>query len=150
VQIPGWAKAAAIFLLLLLSGTVLWWQMQQDESLLRLGGQQYRVTVMRTDDQLQKGLSGTSDLPADHAMLFVFPSDGKWPMWMKDMTYPIDIVWLDNSKHVTYTVKNAQPSSYPTKFIPDVPSRYVVEVPAGTVERTGIKKGDQARLPEGI
>lgn len=150
MQIPGWAKAAAIFLLLLLGGTVLWWQLQLADSQLVLSGQRYHTTVMRSDKQLQAGLSGTDSLPSDEAMLFVFPRASNWPIWMKDMSYPIDIVWLDDSQRVVHVVKNAQPASYPTQFVPDSPSRYVVELPSGTATRTNIKKGDQAYLPKGI
>jgi len=103
---------------------------------------------MRTDAQLQKGLSGTKNLPADQAMVFDFPSDGQWGMWMKDMNYPIDMVWLNAKREVVYTVKNAQPSSYPkTIFKPTVAARYVIELPSGTIEKTGIKNGDPAGLP---
>lgn len=151
MHIPGWVKAAGFLLLILAGGTVLWWQMQQDASMLRLDGQRYHFTVMRTEAELEKGLSGTDSLPADQAMVFVFPSDGKWPMWMKGMNYPIDIVWLNSDKQVMYSVKNAQPSSYPnTEFVPDRPSRYVIELPSGTVDRTHIEKGDAVGLPAGV
>jgi len=148
---PGWVKVVGFFLFVIIGGTVLWWQMQQDESLLRLDGQSYHITVMRTDAQLQKGLSGTKSLPQGEAMLFDFPSDSQWGMWMKDMNYPIDMVWLNDSREVVYTVKNAQPSSYPkTIFKPSVPARYVIELPSGTIEKTGIKNGDPAGLPSEI
>ena len=151
MRVPGWAKTASLLLLILVGGTVLWWQMQQDQSLLRIGGQRFHTTVMRTDQQLEEGLSDTDSLPTDEAMVFVFKADGKWPMWMKDMSYPIDILWLNSGKQVVHIVKNAQPSSYPkTEFIPDSPSRYVIEIASGMVDGTGVKIGDPVGLPSGI
>lgn len=151
MRIPGWAKTASILLLILVGGTVLWWQMQQDQALLRIGGERFHITVMRTEQQLEEGLSGTDNLPSNEAMVFVFKEDGKWPMWMKDMKYPIDILWLNSGKQVVHIVKNAQPSSYPkTEFAPDSPSRYVIELASGTADRTGVKIGDPVGLPAGV
>jgi uncharacterized membrane protein (UPF0127 family) len=54
---------------------------------------------------------------------------------MKDMNFPIDIIWLDKDKKVVYIVKNAPPESYPYEhFEPKEEARYVLEVAAGTVE----------------
>jgi uncharacterized membrane protein (UPF0127 family) len=109
------------------------------------------MTVMRTQAELTRGLSGTDSLAADQAMLFVFSHDDKWAIWMKDMKYPIDIVWLDSGGQVIHTVKNAQPSGYPKEqFRPGSSSRYVIELASGTIEQTGIKNGDLAGLPSGV
>lgn len=151
MQIPGWAKPIIAGLFVIVGATILLWQMRIDDSKLLLGGTQFHTTVMKSGVELQQGLSGTSSLPADHAMVFVFPTNGKWSMWMKDMKYSIDIMWLNSDKQVVHIVKNASPASYPgTEYEPDVPSRYVIELPSGTVDKLGIKKGDFARLPIGI
>lgn len=146
-----WVGPLIVSLAVIVGGAFLWWQMDQDQASLQLHGQRYRISVMRTDAELQKGLSGTDSLPDGQAMVFVFPHDDKWGIWMKDMKYPIDIVWLDSDRTVVHMVKNAQPSSYPdTTFKPDVDSRYVIELPSGTIERTGIAKGDPAGMPSGV
>jgi uncharacterized membrane protein (UPF0127 family) len=36
----------------------------------------------------------------------------------------------------------ATPSSYPEVFSAPAPSRYVIELPAGTVQQTGVEVGD--------
>lgn len=139
-----------IMLLALAAGGIFWWQ-QHPGQLVRLRGHVYQTSIMRTEAEREQGLSGTDSLPDGQAMLFVFPNDSKWGMWMKDMQYPIDMVWLDRGKRVTYVVRNAQPSSYPdTIYRPSVSSRYVIELPSGTIERTGIAEGNQATLPPGI
>jgi uncharacterized membrane protein (UPF0127 family) len=145
-----WVKAVFITLAIIMGSTWLWWQMTVDESTLRLNGASYHVSVMRTETELEQGLSGTNSLGKDQAMVFVFPRDDKWGMWMKDMKYPIDMVWLNNDKQVVYTVKNAQPASYPNTFKPSTISRYVIELPSGTIDQTGIKIGDPAGLPSGV
>jgi uncharacterized membrane protein (UPF0127 family) len=148
---PRWAKPALFVAIAAVGAGFLWWQQAQGQSQLRLDGHRYAVSIMRTDDELERGLSGTDNLPAGQAMLFAFPRDDKWAMWMKDMKYPIDMVWLSSDKLVVYTVKNAQPSSYPTtQFSPPVNARYVIELPSGTIEQTGIKIGDPAGMPSGV
>lgn len=139
----------AIALLIGISGAF-WWYIH-DGVVVQLHGQRYHTVIMRTDAERERGLSGTGSLPDDQAMLFVFQRDSQWGMWMKDMQYPIDIVWLNSDRRVVYMVKDAQPSSYPdTVYRPGVGSRYVIELPSGTIERTGIVEGDLATLPSGI
>jgi uncharacterized membrane protein (UPF0127 family) len=154
---PKWIKPLLITLAVLVGGSVLYWQLNQGASLLRLDGHSYQITVARSDAELSKGLSGTKSLASDQAMVFAFSKDGSQPIWMKDMNYPIDIVWLDDNNEVVYTVKNAQPSSYnkadPSKsqmFQSPTSAHYVIELPSGTIDSTGIKNGDPAGLPSGI
>ena len=66
---------------------------------------------------------------------------------MKDMNYPIDIIWIDQQKVVQYIVADAQPASYPqTTFKPDRAVRYVLEVKAGTAAQKSITIGTRAEF----
>ena len=146
-----WVGPLIVSLAVIAGGAFLVFKMNNDQASLQLSGERYHISVMRTPEQLQKGLSGSESLPDGEAMVFVFPADDTWGIWMKDMNYPIDIVWLNSEREVVYLVKNAEPSSYPdTTFKPDVNSRYVIELPSGTIERTGITIGDLAGMPSGV
>lgn len=113
-----------------------------DATYIHFGNHTFKAKVASTQPARTKGLSGTSSLPKGEAMLFVFESDGNWSIWMKDMNYPIDIVWLDQRKMVVDYVSNAAPESYPnTSFTPKEKARYVVELPSGTVQDLSIKIG---------
>ena len=116
---------------------------------LQLGDGVFLSQVAKTPESREKGLSGTVPLRENEAMLFIYDSDGKWAMWMKDMKYPIDIIWLDKDKKVVYIVKNAPPESYPfDNFTPKQEARYVVELMAGTVAKKAITIGAQANFDE--
>jgi uncharacterized membrane protein (UPF0127 family) len=116
---------------------------------LRLGDGVFLARVANTPDMREKGLGGTNGLREEEGMLFVFDTDDKWSMWMKDVKYPIDIVWLSSEKKVVYIVKNAPPESYPYEnFMPKQDARYVVELPAGTVGKKIITIGKQAEFDE--
>lgn len=75
-------------------------------------------------------------------MLFVFAEAEQYSFWMKDMNYPIDIVWIDANRQVVAITENATPESYPLKFTPPVPVKYVLEVRSGWNTRHRVKVGD--------
>jgi len=79
-------------------------------------------------------------------MLFVFPEDGKYAFWMKDMRFSIDILWLSADGRVVYMALNVSPDTYPQVFRPDVPARYVLELPAGYAKAHAVRIGDIVRL----
>ena len=57
------------------------------------------------------GLGGRESLAKDAGMLFVFDSEAKHSFWMKNVKFPLDIIWLDKNKKVVHFVKNAQPDT---------------------------------------
>ena len=112
---------------------------------IKLNDREYEVTVPQNEAERIQGLSGTESLAPDKGMLFVFEREGNWGIWMKDMNYPIDIIWLDDDKRVVHMVENASPESYPeTTFRPERPARYVVELAAGGIADASVSIGDQA------
>lgn len=152
-----WEKRWLWAIVVIVGASLLFLKLSYDQQTMRLHGHTYRITVLRTEDELHKGLSGTDSLQTDHAIVFVFPREEKWSIWMKDMNYPIDILWLDGDKNVVYAEKDAQPSTYDKddpnnskQFVPDKAARYVIEMASGTIERTGITIGDSVELPSGV
>lgn len=90
------------------------------------------------------GLSGRSQLAPDGAMLFVFEQSGYYAFWMKDMHFPLDIIWLDEHKKVITINTDVLPSTYPATFSPLSPARYVLELNAGFAKKLHISLGDKA------
>lgn len=111
---------------------------------LYIGDGAFSARVANSEAARTKGLSGTESLPSDEVMLFVFESDSKWGIWMKDMQYSIDVVWLDESKKVVDMALGVTPSSYPRIFTPKKDARYVLEFAAGTVRQQSIREGQHA------
>jgi uncharacterized protein len=97
-----------------------------------------------TNEQRTKGLSEKADLAENEAMLFVFGSEAKHTFWMKDMKFPIDIIWIDSDKTIIHIENNLQPCSYevlcPT-YKPNDDSMYVLETVGGFAEKYDILKG---------
>lgn len=116
----------------------------EPKAVMHIAGNRFEIRIADNERARTQGLSGTESLPADEALLFVFDSDGKWSIWMKDMNYPIDVVWLDEAKKVVDFTTNVPPESYPKVFTPKVPARYIVEFRSGTVKELDIKVGQEA------
>lgn len=107
----------------------------------QLAGNTYQLWVADTEEKRVQGLSGVERLDPNGGLLMKFDSDGQWGIWMKDMKVPLDIIWLDKNKKVVYIVKNAKPElSTDTTFTPKSPARYVIELPAGSVDRSAINQ----------
>lgn len=101
------------------------------------------LEVAQTTEDRQKGLSGRANLKSGHGMLFVFDTPDTHGIWMKDMKFPIDIVWLDESKRVVSIEKSVSPDSYPEIFKPTEPSLYVIELNSGASHGYGIGIGSR-------
>jgi hypothetical protein len=109
------------------------------------GGKEFRVEVANTMMSRSKGLSGHTPLADDEGMLFLFGKSGNYGFWMKDMKFPIDIIWIDGNK-ITTIAPNVPPDTYPSPFYSDLPSDKVLEINAGTVQKLGVKVGDEVKF----
>jgi uncharacterized membrane protein (UPF0127 family) len=109
---------------------------------IKLSGYSFFVKVVSNEDERSKGLSGVDRMDDNVGMLFVFDTSGTYGFWMKDMNFPIDIIWLDDNLNVIEVTKNFSPESYPKSVFPPTPVRFVLEINAGIAEKIGIKKGD--------
>lgn len=107
-----------------------------------LGNTQYTLEVADTDFLRERGLSYRTSLAPQTGMLFVFDVPRTLRFWMKDMNFPIDIIWLDTDKKVVHIEHSLSPSTYPDSFGPEAPTQYVIEIPAGAAKGAGLSKGD--------
>ncbi len=99
--------------------------------------------VVSSKDEQERGLGGKESLPIDQGMLFVFGKPDLYAFWMKDMRFPIDIIWLDRDMLVVDVAEGVSPDSYPQIFRPDEPASFVLELNAGSAERYGVHIGDR-------
>lgn len=144
-----WVLIAGVLLLIGAAAFYMLLPQLQPHTTVHVGDAVFTTQVAKTQEARDKGLGGTYKLRDDQAMLFVYDSDDKWAVNMKDMNYPIDIIWLDKDKKVVYIVKNAPPESYPYEsFAPKEEARYVLEVNAGTVGAKKINIGATATFDE--
>ena len=108
----------------------------------QIGSTNYSLELVNTDVTRQQGLSGKPKLEPNTGMLFDFKQNGYWQIWMKDMNFAIDILWLNNQKQVVGVKQDALPQNYPETYGAEQQSQYVIELPAGSVKDRNIKIGD--------
>ncbi len=90
-----------------------------------------------------KGLMFRESLPKNNGMLFIFDKESYHGIWMMNMRFPIDIIWIDSNHKIVDIVKDAQPC----KIIcpshkPKEKAMYVLEVNAGFADKHKIKIGN--------
>ncbi len=116
------------------------------EAIVIVGEKAFRAEVADTQMLMEKGLSGHAPLEDDQGMLFVFDTPGNYGFWMKDMLYPIDIIWVGEDYKISHIEKWLFPDTYPEIYYPNVDSKYVLEVSGGQVDLLKFKIGDAVRI----
>jgi len=112
----------------------------------KIGGEIIKVDLALTPTEQENGLSFRENLKNDEGMLFIFDNVGIYPFWMKDMFFPIDIIWINEDLRVISIKENVTPESFPEIFTPNKNSKYVLEVNALFLEKKNLKEGDKVEF----
>lgn len=96
----------------------------------RIGDAAIYAEIPDNPDSQAKGLGGRPCILPDQGMLFVFPQPGQYAFWMKDMKFPIDILWISEDHRVVGQEIDVQPNTYPDRFInkKENAAKYVLEL----------------------
>ncbi|MFB6181525.1 MAG: DUF192 domain-containing protein [Candidatus Magasanikbacteria bacterium] len=121
-----------------------------DTARIKLGGEQLRVLVAETRYQKYKGLGGRRGLDEYDGMLFKYFPPRKVGIVMRDMKFPIDIVWLNDGK-VVDIAPNVQPQPDTTEeklkvYRPRKKANLVVELPAGWSKKHSLEIGNKIKI----
>ncbi len=117
-----------------------------------VGQNKWQFELAKTAAARARGLSGRKFLSKKEGMLFVFNKPAIHSFWMKGMLFPLDFVWIksitNNQGVVVGVSENAPPLDIKNiKFYsPPEPADLVLEIRAGLVAETGVKKGDVVRI----
>ncbi|MEX2013076.1 MAG: DUF192 domain-containing protein [Candidatus Levyibacteriota bacterium] len=109
----------------------------------------FKLDVASTDIEKENGLSNKTDLPADQGMLFIFDKPDYYSFWMKNMKFPIDIIFIRDGTVVTIYNDVAPPApseQNPLIYQPKSPADMVLEINAGLSSKYGFKEGDKIKL----
>ncbi len=114
----------------------------------RVGKAVFPVELALTAEQRRQGLSGRETLPSGTGMLFVYQQERQYSFWMKEMRFPLDMVWIGaDCTVVDLTLGAPIPEPDQTleqlpRFSPVRPTQYVLEINAGESVAGDIEPGD--------
>lgn len=114
-----------------------------DHRKINLGSCTFNIETVDDDISRAKGLSDRDRLCDDCGMLFVFPQAGKYGFWMKDMRFPLDMLWVMKDEVVEIRENIAQDSR--ETLTPSVSADKVLEINAKDIKRCNIKVGDKLK-----
>jgi uncharacterized membrane protein (UPF0127 family) len=113
-------------------------------------GKLFHVETVVSGVALRKGLSGRKELKKGTGMLFIFETLDRHTMWMPDMHFPLDVVWLDETLSVVNISYGLQPCP-PGGDCPSSSSvymcKYALEMNAGEAAIYGFMNGTQLTFP---
>jgi len=110
-------------------------------------GKEISVEVADTVEKRSLGLGKRSGLENGWGMLFVFEKRKQHGFWMKDMEFPLDIIWLDNHR-IAYILRNVQPAKsgvIPPVMTPPVAVNFVLEIDAGRADELKLQVGQHLK-----
>ena len=121
---------------------------QPTRTQMRVGNTTIAVEIADTVGKQRQGLSGRDSIAADQGMYFPMGQLAIHSFWMKDMRFPLDIIWIragqivDISENVPYPYGDHAP----VVARPKEPADAVLEVNADFTEKHGVKVGNRIEL----
>jgi hypothetical protein len=124
-----------------------------------IGGQEFELEVVTTEEAIQRGLGGRTSIPHDGGMLFVFPNAQVRRFWMKDCLIDMDIMFLSALGRITAIHEmtaepprdeNETEEAYELRlkgYTSLVTAQYAIELEHGRIAALGLKQGQKVAIP---
>ena len=112
--------------------------------------QNFTLEIADTPYLLAKGLSDRSSLCPSCGMLFIFKSEAIQTFWMKETLISLDIIFIKENGQITdiYTasLEPGKSDFQLTLYRSTQPTKYVIELNAGTTKNLNLKAEDFIKL----
>jgi uncharacterized membrane protein (UPF0127 family) len=122
---------------------------KKDKPFITINNKTFVVDVAKTDSEREKGLAIYKSLPENKGMIFIFSKSGNYPFWMKDMKFPIDIIYIKDNKIVDIFENVLPPKSSNDQLevvSPKETADKVLEINANLSKKYNFKKGDLVNI----
>lgn len=121
-------------------------QLSWPKTTVMLDGHVLHLVVADTIAHQVRGLGNRDSIEPHDGMIFPYGRAKRHAMVMRDMRFPIDIIWIANGKVVDIApnvpLEPGRKESELTIYLPRDLATGVVELPAGWVEEKGLNIGD--------
>ena len=124
------------------------------EEQLNIDSATFTVEIASTALEQTRGLSFRPSLGASDGMLFIFGTGSVQTFWMKDMNFPLDMIWISGNTVAGFAQNVPAPAPgtqiWELPIYPSPPNTdRVLEVNAGTVAKYNIRVGDAVTIGTG-
>ena len=106
-----------------------------------IANQKINIDIADNNELRYLGLSGRDRLNTDSGMLFVFGNSDYQIFCMRGMKFPIDILWIRDSKIIGFQ-ENMVVDNGAKNYSSPEPINYVLEINAGFVKDNYVSIGD--------
>jgi uncharacterized membrane protein (UPF0127 family) len=110
---------------------------------LKIKGHAIRVEVANTEDTRRTGLMFRDALPENQGMLFVYETEGRHAMWMKNTLIPLSVAFIDRSGRII-NIEDMQPQTEDAHGA-QASAAFSLEANRGWFTKRGIKAGDRVQ-----
>jgi uncharacterized membrane protein (UPF0127 family) len=105
-----------------------------------LSGVDLKLKVASTQESQSKGYMDADKSPLDNeGIIFVYDDDQPLSFWMKNVKFPLDIIFFDSSmeyiEHYTMEPGHEVEEKNLPKYKSTKPARFAVELPSGWCEK---------------
>lgn len=143
-------KITALILGILIILLVIFWQnstSQQKNPTAEINRHVFSLYLATTPKDREIGLAKFDKIENNQGMLFIFQNPDYYSFWMKNMKFPIDIIFINGDKIVDIfqNVPVATQSPLPT-YVTNIKADKVLEINAGLSKTYEFKKGDVAKI----
>jgi uncharacterized protein len=110
--------------------------------------QSFKVAVALSQQERETGLSKTKSISPNQGMIFLFEKPDYYPFWMKNMKFPIDIIYINRDKIVTIRNNVFPPKDNkenPIVYTPSEPADKVLEIQANISQKYNFRNGDKVK-----
>jgi hypothetical protein len=111
-------------------------------------GTELEAEVADTPEKLLFGLAFHEALPPNGGMLYIFEATGPHRVTTKEYRFPVDMIWIDESRHVVSITENVPPcrqESCPWYGPASESVRYLIQAEAGFAKRQGLTAGGELK-----
>jgi hypothetical protein len=112
-----------------------------------INGHVFSLFLARTSQEQEIGLAKFNKIDKNQGMLFIFQKSDYYSFWMKNMRFPIDIIFINKDKVVDIfqrvpVSKSDNPPTYTTHEKAD----QVLEINSGLSNEYKIKVGSEVKI----
>ena len=128
-------------------------QTEFPSGIVKIDGVTLQVQVADTKPLQTRGLMFQEKLPYEKGMLFIFEDEGVRSMWMLNMQFALDVLWIDEQGNVVHIEKDTQPCKSALETMActftngdEKPAKYVLEVTTGFVDKYNITTNSKLEI----